>query len=129
MSKEIRIIIAGSRNFSDYQLLRKEVLAFVRKHHIHRKIVKIISGMAKGADILGEQFAEEFNLEIKRFPADWDVLGKRAGYVRNEEMTKYAIENGNRGVLIAFWDGKSKGTKHMIDLAEKNDLYVHIVRF
>lgn len=129
MSKETRIIIAGSRNFSDYQLLRKEVLVFVRKHHIYRKTVKIISGTARGADTLGEQFAEEFNLEIKRFPADWDTLGKRAGYIRNEEMAKYAIMNGNRGILIAFWDGKSKGTNNMINLAKKYALEVQIVYF
>lgn len=127
--EELRIIIAGSRDFSDYDLLKREVLNIVKHDNRPKKFVKIISGKARGADTLGERFAEEFGLEVKGFPADWDGLGKRAGYVRNAEMAKYAIADGNYGVLIAFWDGKSKGTKHMIDLAEKCGLEVYIVRF
>lgn len=91
--------------------------------------IRIVSGVARGADRLGEQYAKIAGYEVSRFPADWDGLGKRAGYVRNAEMAKYAMADGNYGVLIAFWDGKSKGTKHMIDLAEKNGLEVHIVSF
>lgn len=127
--KELRIIIAGSRNFNDYELLKKEVINIVKNSSKPKQFIKIISGRARGADTLGECFAKEFGLEIKEFPADWDRLGKRAGYVRNAEMAKFAMEDENYGVLIAFWDGKSKGTKHMIDLAEKYGLKIHIVRF
>lgn len=83
----------------------------------------------RGADTLGERFAKEFGLEVKRFIPDWDSLGKRAGYVRNAEMAKYSVEDGNDGMLIAFWDGKSKGTKHMIDLANQYKLEVHVVNY
>ena len=127
--EELRIIIAGSRDFHDYDLLKREVLNIVRYDNRPKKFIKIVSGKARGADTLGEQFAEEFGLEVKEFLADWNGLGKRAGYVRNAEMAKFAVENNNDGMLIAFWDGKSKGTKHMIDLAEKYDLEVHVVRF
>ncbi len=127
--KELRVIIAGSRNFDDYKLLRREVCTILIKHNKSKELIKIISGKARGADILGERFAEEFNLEVGEFPAAWDKLGKRAGYVRNAEMAKYAVADDNFGVLIAFWDGKSKGTKHMIDLAKRYGLEVHIVRF
>jgi hypothetical protein len=78
-------------------------------------------------DRLGEQFANEFNLKLIRFPADWDKLGRKAGYVRNEKMALYAKEDN--GVLIAFWDKSSKGTKHMIDLTNKHGLRVFVVKF
>ena len=126
----LRIIIAGSRDFKDYNLLSEKVMEFIEsKEDDDFECVEFISGAARGADTLGEQFAYSCGYEVKRFLPSWDRLGKRAGYVRNAEMAKYAVENGNTGVLIAFWDGKSKGTKHMIDLAERYGLEVHIVRF
>lgn len=127
--EELRIIIAGSRDFNDYDFLKKEVLDIVKHDNRPKKLCKIISGGARGADTLGEKFANEYGLEIKRFIPNWDGLGKRAGYVRNAEMAKYAVENGNDGMLIAFWDGVSKGTKHMIDLANRYGLEVHIIKF
>lgn len=132
--KELRIIIAGSRDFDDYGLLLETINGYFCDMNYtdiidFPKQVKFISGTARGADKLGEQAAHIYGYEVIRFPADWDGLGKRAGYVRNAEMAKFAVADGNYGVLIAFWDGKSKGTKHMIDLAEKYGLEVHIVRF
>ncbi len=130
--KELRIIIAGSRDFDDFPKLMdscNDILSKITNQHNDLNKVRIISGTARGADRLGEQYAKVAGYEVSRFSADWDGLGKRAGYVRNAEMAKYAIADGNYGVLIAFWDSKSKGTKHMIDLAEKNGLEVHIVRF
>lgn len=132
--KELRIIVAGSRDFNDYQLLSDKIMGYLTDIEDTDKFknlsqIKFISGTARGADVLGEQFAYTWGYDVVKFPANWDGLGNRAGYVRNAEMAKYAIADGNYGVLIAFWDGKSKGTKHMIDLAEKNGLEVHIVRF
>lgn len=128
--KELRIIIAGSRDFNDFEMLFKNVETIqneiITKRNDISEVV-IISGTARGADKLGELYAERTNLKIKRFPADWNNLGKRAGYVRNAEMAKYAVKEV--GVLIAFWDGISKGTKHMIDLAKRYDLEVHVVYF
>lgn len=131
--KELRIIVAGSRDFNNFELLFKSVEK-IQEDIVDKKFedisrVCIVSGTARGADRLGELYAERIGLHIYRFPADWNNLGKRAGYVRNAEMAKFAVKDENYGVLIAFWDGKSKGTKHMIDLAEKNGLEVHIVRF
>ena len=127
--KELRIIIAGSRDFNDYELLKREALNILKQNNRPKDTVKIISGTARGADTLGEQFAKEFGLEVKRFIPDWDRLGKRAGYIRNAEMAKYATKDDNDGMLIAFWDGKSKGTKHMIDLANRYGLEVHVVNY
>ena len=70
-----------------------------------------------------KKYANERGYPIKQFPADWNKYGKSAGYKRNEEMAKYA------DALIAFWDGKSKGTKHMIDLAKRYGLKVKVVIF
>lgn len=129
MADELRIVIAGSRDFNDYELLKREVLNIVKYDNRPKDYVKVISGGARGADTLGERFAKEFGLEVKRFIPDWDGLGKRAGYVRNAEMAKFAVKDGNYGVLVAFWDSKSKGTKHMIDLANKHGLDVHVVNY
>lgn len=129
----VRIIIAGGRDFSDYELLKKSV------HDIIYDLVydgrctcytcEIVSGTARGADQLGERLAAEDGFSLKRFPADWNTYGKRAGYLRNEQMAKYAVSDGHYGVLVAFWDGVSRGTKHMIDLANKHGLEVHVINY
>ena len=127
--KELRVIIAGSRDFNDYKLLKKSAIEIITKKTMLPDLTRIVSGGARGADTLGERFANEMGLEISRFIPDWDGLGKRAGYVRNAEMAKFAVEDGNDGMLIAFWDGKSRGTKHMIDLAKRYGLEVHVVNY
>ena len=127
--KELRVIIAGSRDFNDYELLKKSAIEIITKKTMLPDLTRIVSGGARGADTLGERFANEMGLEISRFIPDWDELGKRAGYVRNAEMAKFAVEDDNDGMLIAFWDGKSRGTKHMIDLANKYGLEVHVVNY
>jgi len=112
----MKIIIAGGRNFNNY-----EMLCCVCDYMLQNQtIVEIVSGTAGGADSLGERYAEERQYPIKRFPANWTGLGKAAGFIRNAEMAEYA------DALIAFWDGRSKGTKHMIDLAKKHGLKVKI---
>ena len=113
-----RIIIAGGRDFNDEHLLTQSCDKIIGD-----SICEIVSGGARGADRLGEFYAMEKNLEVKRFPADWDQFGKRAGFLRNAEMADYA------DTLIAFWDGESRGTKHMIDLANQNGLVVHIIKY
>lgn len=127
--KELRVIIAGSRDFNDYELLKKSAIEIITKKTMLPDLTRIVSGGARGADTLGERFANEMGLEISRFIPDWDGLGKRAGYVRNAEMAKFAVEDDNDGMLIAFWDGQSRGTKHMIDLAKRYGLEVHVVNF
>jgi len=115
----MKVIIAGGRDFNNYNLLcRKADKILSRQNEI-----EIVSGTAKGADKLGERYAEERGYPVKRFPADWGTHGKRAGYIRNEEMAIYA--DG----LIAFWNEQSKGTKHMIDLAELHKLKVRVITY
>lgn len=131
--KELRIIIAGGRDFNDFKLLFKSVEKiqsdYVDKHFNELSRVCIVSGTARGTDKLGELYAERVGVHIYRFPADWETYGKSAGYRRNAEMAKFASEDNNIGVLIAFWDGKSRGTKHMIDLAKRHGLKVNVVNY
>ena len=115
----MKVIIAGGRDFDDYNLLHQTC----EKMLVRQTDVEIVSGTARGADTLGEKYANEKGYPIKRFPANWNEYGKSAGYKRNSEMAEYA------DALIAFWDGKSKGTKHMIDLAKSNGLRVKVVIF
>ena len=123
MSNDLRIIVAGSRTFNDYDLLESTLSDYLKENNN----VTIISGAAKGADQLGERFARKYRYNLKYFPAQWDMYGKSAGPIRNRKMAEYAAEE--RGVLFAFWDGKSRGTKSMIDLAKKSGLEVHVVRY
>ena len=139
----VRIIIAGGREFNDYELLeqsvnniifdlecRNTVTGIGNESRINEKhLIEFISGTARGADQLGEKYVNESIWSVKRFPANWDLYGKSAGYIRNEQMAKYAMSDNSYGVLIAFWDGKSRGTKHMIDLAKKYGLEVHVVNY
>lgn len=73
-------------------------------------ITEVVSGTARGVDRLGEWWAEEHHIPLIQFPPNWESYGKGAGMVRNKEMAYYA------DALIAVWDGKSKGTKHMVDV-------------
>lgn len=110
----MKVIIAGSRDITDYNLVK---LAIIKSQFV---IDEIVSGGAKGVDALGEKFAYENWISLKVFPANWDKYGKSAGYIRNEQMAKYA------DALVAIWDGKSPGTKHMIELAKKHNLKIYL---
>lgn len=117
---EFKVIIAGGRDFDLYPLLLESADALLADTKAE---VIVVSGTAKGADTLGEQYAQERGLTVKRFPAQWAEYGRSAGYKRNQEMAFYA------DALIACWDGESKGTKHMINIARKADIPVRIIRY
>jgi hypothetical protein len=121
---ETRIIIAGSRDFNNYEFLKSKLNQFI-KEHPNRRFV-IVSGTARGADSLGEKYAKEKCIELKRFPAHWEQFGKSAGYIRNTEMLNYINDTCCDGFVIAFWDGKSKGTKHMIKSAKDAGVPVEV---
>ena len=121
-----RIIIAGSRKFKNYKLMA-ETLDKIGIHFMSTvHPIEIISGHASGADKLGERFAKYYGYPLKIFPADWVKYGKAAGPIRNEEMAKYAAA-GDRGILVAFPIGESRGTRNMIELAKQYGLEVHVI--
>ena len=115
----MKVIIAGGRTFTDYDLLS----SICDKAFKNLSDVEIVSGCAKGADKLGEIYAITKGYKLKRFPADWEKNGKKAGYMRNTDMSLYA------DALIAFWDGTSKGTKHMIDIAKNRKLKYKVILY
>jgi hypothetical protein len=110
-----KVIIAGSRHYSDYEVLAQRCDFLLSKISDR---VEIVSGAARGADTLGERYASERGLQCTRFPADWNSNGKSAGPIRNIQMAEYA------DALIAFPIGKSVGTRHMISAARKRGLKV-----
>lgn len=115
----MKVIIAGGRDFADYNLLCTECDIFLA----NQEEVEIVSGQANGADKLGEQYAKEKGYPIKIFSPEWRTYGKGAGHITNKKMAEYS------NALIAFWDGNSKGTKHMIDTATNTGLIVEVVNY
>ena len=122
----VKVIIAGSRNFYNYDKVEDTVVSYFMSRGILKENVEIISGGARGADKLGEQLAKSYGLKLTIFPAQWDTYGKAAGMIRNKEMADYAIKDSDQAILFAFWDGESHGTKGMIDIAKRCGMEVII---
>ena len=110
----LRTIIAGSRGINDYEVVERAI------YDSGFDIAEVLSGCARGVDRLGEIWAQHANVPVRRFPADWNAYGRRAGYIRNAEMAS------NADALIAIWDGRSPGTSHMIHVAHLRDLRIHV---
>ena len=109
------IAVVGSRIFDKYVLLKDTLRKYLP--------FTLVSGGAIGADRLGEKFADEYGLEKIIYPAEWEKYGKSAGYIRNKQVVSKC------DMLIAFWDGQSRGTKHAIDLVKRMGKKVIIVSF
>lgn len=118
---EFKLIVAGGRDFDDFPKLCDSLIDLADGIY-HAREVSIVSGMARGADALGVKFARMNNVKLHEFPADWDK-GRHAGFLRNSDMADFA--DG----LLAFWDGQSRGTAHMIKSMELHNKPVHIVRY
>jgi predicted Rossmann fold nucleotide-binding protein DprA/Smf involved in DNA uptake len=118
--KEIYVIIAGSREFNNYELL-KEVCDKALENRVSEGYkITIVSGHAKGADSLGEQYAKERGYDLKIYEAEWKRFGKRAGMLRNKKMAEIGI------ALIAFFaeGAESSGTKNMVKIAKEKNLII-----
>jgi len=115
----VKIIIAGSRSITNPKIVEDAI----QQSGWVNEITEVVSGCAIGPDKFGEMWAKKNNTPIKRFPAEWKKLGKKAGCYRNRQMSEYADK------LIAIWDGKSTGTQNMVmqmKIAEKS-VYLHKV--
>lgn len=121
----MKLIIAGSRGIVDYDKVKTLIDSF-RNYLIdvwpYKVIREVVSGTARGVDELGERWARENNLLVKKFPADWDQHGKKAGYIRNVAMAEYA------DIALVLWDGKSKGAEHMINIAREHKLPLRVYK-
>lgn len=143
---KVHILIVGSRSYTDYEgakkVIEKNIQAMLLGNVFSSKLsvdditkmsenafscVEIVSGGASsGADVFAKKYAEEHpQIQYTEFPADWEKNGKAAGYIRNREMHKYLSQYEKR-LVIAFWDGQSRGTAHSFSLAKEygNDIVV-----
>jgi len=124
-TKEFKLIVAGGREYTDYEQLSRTLFAMADVEYCEHE-VSIVSGMARGADSLGHHFAKTNNVKVYEFPANWrpnGVYDSGAGHKRNAQMGDFA--DG----LLAFWDGRSPGTKGMIDYMQRLGKPVHVVRY
>jgi hypothetical protein len=118
----MKLAIVGSRTFNGYETLVTEVRYFLIGCRVLLSDVSyIISGGANGADTLAEIFAKQHQIPMEIFKPDWNKYGMRAGFIRNVKIVD------NCDILIAFWDGRSKGTKHSIELAKQAGKIVKII--
>lgn len=125
LSGDIRVIVCGGRDFND-KILCFETLEKMLSEYTSES-VEIVSGHARGADTFGEEYAKMHGIRLSIFKADWKLYGKSAGPVRNSQMLKYASEE--TPVVIAFWNGASKGTKNMIEQSRAAGATVHVIMY
>lgn len=118
---EKKVIIAGSRTFSNFDLLIDYCDEKLNEFYFDK--VELVGGGAKGADYLGKEYAKLRGYKYREFSADWDKYGYAAGPIRNREMAEYA------DVLILFWDGKSRGSASMLREAMKRKIRVFEVLY
>lgn len=107
-----RVVIAGCRDYDDYTEAKAYIdlcLSEIKK----KNSIIIVSGCASGADAIGERYADENCIKVEKYPADWKKYGRSAGPIRNRQMAEIS------DFVICFWDGKSRGTKSMIECAEE----------
>ena len=124
----VKLAVIGSRDFNDYELVCKTI-----KEHKFEPIL-IVSGGAKGADSLGERYADDNNIPKKIFQAEWDNLDAEPCKIKtNKQGKKYNVLAGfNRNksivdeadMILAFWDGKSSGTENSIEYAEQKGKFI-----
>ena len=118
-----KIIVAGGREFTDYDKAKRHILELIDEGFITWDD-ELVCGMARGADRVGmDVWIHVLRNKVHEFPADWNKHGRAAGPIRNAEMGQFADK------LIAFWNGESKGTKHMIDYMEKLGKPVKVILY
>ena len=111
----MKLAIVGSRGITSRRLLDNAMSEY------DEPITEIVSGGARGVDTMAEDWAVDNDVDTVIFPADWETHGKSAGYKRNVQIVEYA------DAVLALWDGKSKGTKHTIDIARRRDKPVRVL--
>jgi len=111
----VRVIVCGSRRWRDRDMIADRLAELPATS-------TIVQGGAGGADRIASQEAQKLGLRIEEHSAQWERYGKRAGYLRNKEMAELGAD-----LVIAFWDGRSEGTMHMVDLAEENGIDFELI--
>lgn len=117
----MRVIIAGSRDFEEWS--KSRLFKFLDAYHKKHTITTVVCGMARGVDLYDKDWAKTRHIEVIEMPAEWDKYGKSAGYRRNTDMAEIS------DALIAIWDGVSKGTVHMINIARAKGLRITVINY
>ena len=115
----MRVIVTGSRDISHPMYTRKVISDRLFDLPVDSVIVH---GAARGVDRIAEQEAQKLGLLVEAHPADWDTHGKAAGFIRNAHMVALGAD-----LVLAFWDGRSRGTAHTIEIAEKAGIPVEVI--
>lgn len=132
--ENVRILIVGGRNFTNYGMFKENVHRILKQECASGDDIEIVSGGALGVDDMADEYAREYELNFKRLPAKWRKFAKlgirnAAGPARNEHMVKYTANEQYKGIVIAFWDGKSTGTRNTWLLSGRfNNLKRHLVK-
>lgn len=119
---EFKVVIAGGRDFNDFPTLCT-MMDKLLAEQININKITIISGGARGADTLGERYARLRNFSLIKVKADWNKHRKSAGFIRNKEMLN--IADG----VVCFWDGKSKGTGHMVNITKSSLKHLRVITY
>lgn len=120
------LIIAGSRDFFDYDFLYKKC-DYLLQNHKDKEII-IVGGLASGADTLGELYSIDRGYKFLPYPANWDKYKKFAGHLRNQEMANCIKDKDYKG-CICFWDGISKGTYDMINICKNDNIPIRVCKY
>lgn len=115
----MKVLVCGGRDYSDREYLYRVLNLTARE----LGAFTVVQGDCRGADRMAGDWAIKYGMKVEIFPANWDVHGKAAGFIRNKEM----IEVADR--VIAFWDGQSRGTAHTIQLAQHRYIPTKIVKY
>ena len=115
----LKVIVAAGRDFQNYDLFSEKL----NKLFANRDDVVIVPGMTGNADSLAAKYASEHQLRVSEFPPNLVKFQKPNGFRRNVEMARFA------DACVCFWNGKSEGTKHMIDTAKRYNLNLRIIKY
>ena len=106
---EKKVVIGGCRDYADYEFFKLRIDEILQNEKAE---IIIISGHCSGVDLMGERYAAENGFKVEMFLPEWKKYGRAAGPIRNEKMVECA------DLVVAFWDGRSRGTKSLIKYAQ-----------
>ncbi|MEM9451100.1 MAG: DUF2493 domain-containing protein [Cyanobacteria bacterium P01_E01_bin.6] len=118
--REIKLIIAGTRTFNDYNFLKSKLDFYLSQKN---EKIEIVCGGCQEPDMFGVRYAKQKGFSVEYFYPDWQKYGRAAGPMRNKDMAQYATH------CVVFWDGRSRGTASMIELVKQYELNLRVVRY